>query len=292
MRNINKTRHLTNFCIGISIVFVFILSCATLQQIAKVQEPKVDVQNVRFTGMSFEAIDLVFDLNIENPNPIGAKLAGFDYDFFLNENSFLKGQQNTQIDIEALGQSSVEIPLTLNFKDIYNTYQSLKNQDSTVYKIACGLSFDLPILGPTRIPVSKTGKLPMLKLPDVKMGSLKLNKVTFSSADLELKLKVDNPNTFNFLLNSLNYDFAVNGKTWAKGITQNQMQIQEKGESTISIPISLNFMQMGRTIYEIVTGNQTLNYQLKGDLDLNSSLPLLGQVSLPLDRVGEINISR
>ena len=117
-----------------------------------------------------------------------------------------------------------------------------------------------------------------------------MNKVTFSSADLELKLKVDNPNTFNFLLNQLNYDFAVNGKTWAKGITQNQMQIAEKGESTISIPVSLNFMQMGRTIYGIVTGNETLNYQLKGDLDLNSSLPLLGQVKLPIDRTGEVKI--
>jgi len=271
-------------------IALLIFGCAALQEIVKIQKPKVEVQKVRFTGMSFQAINLAFDVKIQNPNPIGAKLAGFDYDFFINDASFLEGQQNTQLDIEALGQSTVEIPLTINFKDLYSTFQSLKNQDSSDYKIACGLSFDLPVLGPTRIPVSKSGKLPMLKLPNVKIGSLKLNKITFTNADLELNLKVNNPNTFNFLLNGLNYDFTINGKTWAKGITQQQMRIQQKGESTISIPISLNFTQMGRTVYQIITGSNKLNYQLKGNLDLNTSLPLLQQVNLPIDRAGKIDI--
>lgn len=68
--------------------------------------------------------------------------------------------------------------------------------------------------------------------------------------------------------------------------------MKEKGESTIAIPISLNFLQMGTAIYQMISGNQELNYQLKGNTDLKSSLPVLGQVSLPLDRVGKINISR
>ncbi len=281
---------LSLFTILIVFALFQLFGCAALQQIARIQEPQVDVQNVRFTGMSFDAIDLAVDLKIQNPNPIGAKLAGFDYDFLIDDASFLKGQQNSQLSIEAMGESTIEIPLSLNFKELYNTFQSLKNLDSSAYKIICGLSFDLPVLGPTRIPVSKSGNLPMLKLPEVKIGSLKLNKITFSSADLELKINVNNPNTFNFLVNNLNYDFIINGQTWAKGLTQSQIRVQEKGESTISIPISLNFMEMGRTIYKMISGDQKLNYQLKGDLDLNTSLPLLGQVNLPIDRMGEIKI--
>lgn len=119
---------------------------------------------------------------------------------------------------------------------------------------------------------------------------MKLNKLSFSGADLELRLNVVNPNTFNFLLSKLNYDFAVNGKTWVKGLTQNATPIKEKGESTIAIPISLNFLEMGSAIYQMISGNQKLNYKLLGNLDLNSSLPLLGAVSLPIDRSGELNI--
>jgi LEA14-like dessication related protein len=292
MNRTNNSNFLKLTLIGPFLILLLFLGCAALQQIANIQEPKLDVQNVRFTGMSFEDIDLAFDIKIKNPNPLSATLAALDYDFQINDASFLKGQQEKQISILANGESTVEIPLTLNFKDLYNTFQALKNQDSSAYKLMCGLSFNLPVLGPTRIPVSKSGNLPNLKLPDVSIGSLKLNKISLTGADLDLKLNVKNANTFSFLLNKLNYDFAVNGKTWVKGLSQKQMQVKEKGESTISIPISLNFLEMGTVIYQMINGNQKLNYQLKGNVDLNSSLPLLGQVSLPLDRVGEINISR
>jgi len=292
MNRTNNSNFLKLTLIGPFLILLLFLGCAALQQIANIQEPKLDVQNVRFTGMSFEDIDLAFDIKIKNPNPLSATLAALDYDFQINDASFLKGQQEKQISILANGESTVEIPLTLNFKDLYNTFQALKNQDSSAYKLMCGLSFNLPVLGPTRIPVSKSGNLPNLKLPDVSIGSLKLNKISLTGADLDLKLNVKNANTFSFLLNKLNYDFVVNGKTWVKGLSQKQMQVKEKGESTISIPISLNFLEMGTVIYQMINGNQKLNYQLKGNVDLNSSLPLLGQVSLPLDRVGEINISR
>lgn len=292
MNRTNKCNFLKLTLIGLFLILLFFLGCATLQQIANIQEPKLDVQNVRFTGMSFDAIDLAFDISIQNPNALSASLAGFDFDFQINDASFLKGQQNQQLTIQAMGESKIEIPITLNFKELYNTYQALKNQDSSAYKILCGLSFNLPVLGATRIPVSKSGNLPNLKLPDVSIGSLKLNKISLSGADLDLKLNVKNANTFSFLLNKLNYDFAVNGKTWVKGLSQNQMQVREKGESTVSIPISLNFLEVGTAIYQMINGNQKLDYQLKGDLDLNTSLPLLKQVNLPLDRVGQINISR
>lgn len=286
----SKKKFYLLFILALFFVLMQLFGCATLQQLANIQEPKLNVQNVRVTGLSFDAINLAFDIKIQNPNPLSASLAGFDYDFQINDASFLKGQQNQQITVQAGGESMVEIPLTLNFKELYNTFQALKNQDSSAYKLMGGLSFNLPVLGATRIPISKSGKVPNLKLPDVKIGSLKLNKITFSGADLDLKLNINNPNSFNFLMNKLNYDFAINGKTWVKGLTQNIMQVKEKGESTISIPISLNFLEMGTAIYQMITGNQKLNYNLKGNVDLNSSLPLLGQVSLPIDRAGEINI--
>ncbi len=274
------------------ILFLFIVGCAALQELAQVQKPTLEFQKVRFTGMTFETVDLAFDVKITNPNPLSASLAGFDYDFQIDGASFLSGQQPTQLTVAANAESALEIPLTLKFKDLYQTYQSLKNRDSSAYKIDTGLMFNLPVLGKTRIPVSHEGHLPLIKLPDVTLGSLKLKNIGFSGADLELKLNVDNPNNFNLLMNKLDYNFSINGTTWAKGLTQNTMNIKEKGESAITIPVSLSFSKMGRTIYNVIMGNEKLNYDLKGNLDVNSSLPLLGQVNLPIDRSGQINILR
>lgn len=274
------------------ILILLIIGCAALQEFAQVQKPTLKFQKVRFTGMSFETVDLAFDVKITNPNPLSASLAGFDYDFQIDGASFLSGQQPTQLTIAANAESELEIPLTLKFKDLYQTYQSLKNRDSSAYKIDTGLMFNLPVLGKTRVPVSHEGHLPLIKLPDVKLGSLKLKNISFTGADLELKLNIDNPNNFNLLMNKLDYNFSINGTTWAKGLTQNTMNIKEKGESAITIPVSLSFSKMGRTIYNVIMGNEKLNYDLKGNLDVNSSLPLLGQVNLPIDQSGQINILR
>ena len=277
---------------GLILVLMLFFGCAALQQLANIQEPKLDVENVRMTGLSFDAIDLAFDVKIQNPNALAITLAGFDFDFQVNEASFLKGQQDKQLSLQSRGESMIEIPISLNFKDLYNTFQALKNLDSTGYKLMGGLSFNLPVLGATRIPISKTGKLPNVKLPSVSISTLMLNQITLSGAELELRVIVDNPNTFNFLMNKLNYDFVVNGKTWVKGLSQDPMRVREKGISGLSIPISLNFLDMGMSLYQMITGSQKFNYELKGIIDLTSSLPLLGQVSLPIDRAGELSVSK
>ncbi|MBC8184238.1 LEA type 2 family protein [candidate division KSB1 bacterium] len=278
------------FILAISTLTIILFQCAALQEMVNIQKPRVSVNDVRLTGLNLQKINLVFDVNIQNPNALSATLAGFDYDFQLGGSSFITGRQDKQLIIESMGQSQVEIPVSLTFKEIYQTYQSLKNQDSTNYKLACGLMFDLPVLGRTRIPVSKSGDVPLIKIPKVNIGSLKLKKLSFSGADLLLNLELDNPNNFSFVLDKLNYDFAINSKTWAKGLTQEKLSIKKKGKSTVSIPLTLNFMQMGRTIYNIITSNKTLNYNLIGDVDLNSSIPMMKNVNLPINRSGQIKI--
>ncbi len=274
------------------ILFAICLNCAALQDFANIQKPKLNVEKLRFTGMTFQTIDLALDIRIDNPNTLSAKLSGFDYDLMIDNASFLKGEQIKELVIESMGQSTIEIPLSLNFMEVYKTFQALANQDSTGFQISTGLSFDLPVLGITRIPISYQGHLPLIKLPEFKVGSLKMKKLNLTGADLELKLDINNPNFFNLLLNSLNYELQINGLSWAKGNTRNSMPVKEKGNSTLTIPLSLNFLQMGQTVYQLISGNQKVNYHFTGDLNLNSSLPLLKQVKLPIDRSGQVSITR
>ena len=289
---LNKQKKKSNIgsLIALLIISLLILNCAALEEFTKTSKPKVNVQQVRFVGMTFDKIDLAFDIKIQNPNPLSIKLAGFDYDFQINNASFVKGQKSDQLAIAANGESLVEIPLTLGFKYLYNSYQSLKNQDSSEYKIDTKLYFDLPILGRTPIPISKTGNLPLIKLPKIKIGSLKLKKVGFSGADLELKLNLSNPNSFKLFINQLNYDFSINGQNWITGKTSKQTNISEKNDTNFIIPISLDFLKMGRTVYNLIQGDTNLNYKLDSNINLKTSIPMIGQVKIPLNKSGQVNL--
>jgi len=274
---------------------ICITGCASVQDFIKknIQLPKVKFSGVKISRLSFEAVDLLFDLEITNPNPAGIHLVELDYDFLLNNNSFLKGKQEHGLEINARSTDIVQIPLSLNFVDVYNTFQSLKNQDSTTYEISAGLSFNIQILGaPQRIPIRKRGTLPLLKAPRISLASLKLHNINLTGADLSLTVKLINPNAFEFIVKGMEYDLEINGSQWLSGNLQENLQISAKDESLLNFPISLNFFQIGRSVAQLLKNNQPLEYRFKGGINLDSSLPLLGAVHLPFDRSGLVQIKK
>ncbi len=237
-------------------------------------------------------MDLIFGIDVNNPNTIGIAMDGFDYDFLLNDNSFVSGNQNEKLNIEAQGTSRVNFPVSLKYVDIYNMFNSLKNVDSTNYQVKLGLIFNLPVLGDTRIPISHTGHIPIPKLPAISVHDLKLNNIGFTGANLDLKIAIDNPNAFSMIFNQLNYNFKVNGLEWISGKNSSAMQVNEKGEGIVTIPMKLDFLQMGQSVYQLINGNSNLNYNLNGNVDMSSSVSLLGTHSLPFEQSGTVKLNR
>ena len=270
-------------------------SCSGIRELAEsagVKPPTVQFVGAKLTGLSFQDVDFMFDIQIQNQNPVGVKLAGFDYDFLVDGKSFLSGDQEEGVEIKAQGDHIVHLPVSLGFSNIYETFSGLKNEDSSTYQLKCGFSFNLPVLGPVRVPVSTGGEIPMIKLPSVDLDGLKLNRLGLTGADLELGIRLKNPNAFSVLLEKFNYRLLIGGQPWASGEAQQNMEVSEKGENLLTLPIMLNFAQIGQSVYQMLTGDQTLEYEIKGDVDLSSSLPLLKKTTLTFDRSGLTELIR
>ncbi len=257
-----------------------------------VQKPTAKVDKVKITALSIDKADLLFDIKISNPNPIGIGLAGFDYDLILNSNSFLKGKQNETVNISANGSSVVKLPLSMNYEDVYKTYKSLESEDNISYALKLGLLFDLPVLGKVRIPVETKGSIPTVKLPAISVKSLKLNDLGFTSADLQLDLQIKNPNSFKINLNHFNYDFMVAGQKWVEGSRKKPLSIAQKDNTTLSIPIKLNFLEIGRSVINLISGGSKLSYQLSGKADVSSSLEILKSFPFDFKYKGQVKISK
>jgi LEA14-like dessication related protein len=261
-----------------------------MQEMIRAQKPRLSVKQARLTDLTFESLVIALDVKIHNPNPIGLTMQGFDYDLAITGSSFLTGKQNRSMTIPAEGESILEIPVGIQFVELYNVFKTLKNRDNAPYRIACGLIFDIPVLGRTRIPVSHSGTIPTVQLPSLRIAGLKVNNLSFSGADLELRMRLRNPNAFGLSLRALDYDFLIDGNRWARGISRRTMSVPRNGTGTIAIPISLDFRQMGGTLYAVLSGDEELNYNLSGVLDLGTTLPLLTHAQLPIDKSGYLEI--
>lgn len=288
----DKPKYILILCLAFSLMLSGCSMIGSLIGRAKIKEPEVSFIGAEISKLSFDAIDFLFDLKIKNPNSIGIKLAGFDYDFLINENSFLKGAQEEVTEIIANGEEMIRLPLSFRFSDVYQTFQVLRDRGISSYRINVGLSFNLPILGMIRVPISKSGDFPLVKFPKISLDSVILENLSLSGANLKIALKFNNPNIFAIILNNIKYQFNVNGQSLISGNMESKIQVNENGENIIELPFSINFLQAGMAIQQIITGNDNLNYQLRGNLDISTSHKLLEQLSLPFDLSGIVKLIR
>jgi len=275
-----------------AISLIIFIQCSTLKDLANIQKPSVSVENIRVAGLSFDGLELLFDIGIENPNSLAVTMASFNYEFYLNNQLFLKGVQDSTQSILARSKSQLEIPIALDFQKIYATYQSLKDQDSSVYKMQLGLTFDLPVIGKTTIPLSKEGGIPLLKLPKISVTGLKLKNLSLTSASLELETKLENPNSLNLILNQFQYNLKINERNWLSGVKNQAQAIHSKTTQPLLIPFSINFLEIGQSVYQAIVNNETLNYNFSGKINVGSSDLLLTKKDIPFLTYGSITLKR
>ena len=272
--------------------FVILNSCSAIEALLETSKPTVSLEQVRVTGLSFQDVDLNFRVKIDNPNALGVSMAGFGYGVDIEGNSFVQGEQEQPLNIAAGGESFVDVPVKLSFKDLYDTYRSLQDADSTSYAFRMNLKFDLNELGQQSIPFETEGYLPLVKRPRIDVGKIRVRKINLTGADLELRLNVENPNGFGLALNTLNYDFQISGRSLGKGSATEMVSVPEKGEGRIDLPFRVNFLEVGRSVFDIINGKSDLDYRLVGNADIGTTLPMFKSATLPFDTKGKAEIEK
>jgi LEA14-like dessication related protein len=268
-------------------------SCDSLREVVEaIQRPEVSVDGVELEALSFSGVTLRFDIEIRNPNPIGISLSGYDYDLEIEGSSFVSGEVDQKVSVEARGRSIVPLPVELAFDEIGEAIESLQGKDEGNYRLSSGFSFDLPVLGRVRIPVHSEGSFPILRPPALRVVDLELKEIALSGASLTLELEMSNRNNFKVVIESLEYRFRVNERDWASGMRQERVRLSENGSTRLTIPIELDFAAMGASVYQAIVGGQQLQYALEARVEVSTSMRALKKAVLPFDLAGRVRIRR
>ncbi|MEW8223875.1 MAG: LEA type 2 family protein [Candidatus Thiodiazotropha taylori] len=281
----------------ILLLFMILLfqGCSSLQQAEQLMngiQPTGEVKGVKLSGLDLRGIDLLFDVEVDNPNPVAISLDGLDYDLKLLNRSFLKGQQSMGMSLAADGKSQVKLPVRMEFERLLEHYSELSNRDDVPYQLDLGLGIDVPLLGRVRLPMSYQGRLPVPKLPDVRVSRIDVQRLSLQAIDLMLELEVENPNRFALMLQRLDYQFKLNGIDVGQGAAAQSLNIDKQGKGRVRLPLSLDLQKAGGGLYSALMGGRGLSYELSGMLDATGDTPLIGDIKIPLDRQGSFNLDR
>ncbi len=267
--------------------------CASLRDITQsIRKPRVRITAVELEALSFSGVTLRFDVQIDNPNPIGIELSGFDYELEIEKNPFLSGEVDQKLSIAARGQSVVPIPVDLDFDQLLNTFAELAGKEEARLRLSAGFSFDLPIVGEVRIPVSSKASVPIIRVPRLEVSSLRLEHISLSGANLVLDLELENPNSFAVFIESLEYRFQVEDRDWASGLRQEAVRLPKRRPVTMEVPINLDFFAVGAAVYESIMSGEALRYKLAANVEVGTELAVLKKASLSFQKAGQLRIKR
>ncbi len=143
---------------------LFLSGCAYVKALnQKIKTPTVNFQNVELREATPLGIKLDFLFEVNNPNPIGAKVTSLAYDLKINGSRIAKGKTQEAIEVGPQGRSDVRFPFELKFQDLVSTIKSLLGaKDKVKYQLDVIVSVDTPI-GEIEIKRSAMGEVPVTR---------------------------------------------------------------------------------------------------------------------------------
>ena len=133
------------------------------------------------------------------------------------------------------------------------------------------------------------GGLADMVRPQVDVTDVKVLGTTLTGADLLFQFRVDNPNAVALVLDAIGYKLRLNGQPLLDGRRDQRTQIAANGRSVVELPMTIRYEDVYRVIRSF-EGRQKPDYAL--DADFQFDVPILGAVTVPVTKRGEIPLDR
>ncbi len=274
-------RKLTVLVLILTIVMIW--GCAAVNEFGKlIKKPVVSFKGVSFRNMSLFEGTPVFKFKVTNPNPVGATIKRITYDLKINDEPFIYDTLEEGITIKAGDSGIVELPVTFNYFDLFETVAEFIESDTVAYDLSGSIR-----MGLFDIPYQTKGDYRIPKLPKVSLKNVDISDLSFTKASVVFHLDLKNSNPFTVKLNGLNYGLKLGGKKFAKGSAE-VSSIGKNSISTIKIPLDISFLKLGRSVYNLLTESSS-GYELFGSMKFD--IPKLGVKTIPFKKTGQVPLN-
>lgn len=123
--------------------------------------------------------------------------------------------------------------------------------------------------------------------PTAELAAIHISKINLKQVNLVVDVLVANPNPVPIPLVDINYLIESKGRKLASGLITDATTIRARGSETIKIPVTLVYDDLKTAYADIIPGT-ILPYKVKVDLIVD--VPVIGKLTLPIEKSGEIPI--
>ncbi len=249
-------------------------------------KPEVTTDGLEITSLTFDSIEGIFNIKINNINSISVDYPQVEWSLKLGDNVYHSAALPAGDKIAPNAVEELKIPVSIPFDALYKRFPSFQRMDVVPYTFTADVNFKLPIFGKSSNAVVGTGELPLLKKPLVNLDSILLTSMEPEQVDFAVTASLQNKNGFDITIERVDYSLIINNAQWAVGNNRRQILVRPAQKSDIPLNIALRTSSMVSEAYGLVLSEQDVRFDFKGTLYCKSSSPYLKSFELPFQLIG------
>ena len=264
-------------------VFFLFSACKTLP---KMQEPVISLDSVELAGIDYTGVRLLCKVQIDNPNDFEIPFPQISWEAFIGKDSFKSGQTSGNLNIEAQKTVIAEIPVSLEFLDIFTSFPLLKGAIRTDYRLDLALKFNIPELEKRVWNLHAEGEFPMLKAHVIGASIMRVEKIDPGAVEWYVSVNLENPNDFELPPPRHSFIYEINYTPFIRRTVTNRQPIPPSSEEPVIFGLLVYYADVWRVFPELwVSGdipsrlNLTFDFFIpafsedKFDLEIQAELP-------------------
>lgn len=136
----------------------------------------------------------------------------------------------------------------------------------------------------------------LVEKPKLDYRDMRITALSFEGATLEFDFLVTNPNPLPVQLASIDYKLAVDGKQLFAGDQKQGIRIAARGDSPITVPVSVRFSEMTDSLAALFSSRTTVPYALQVGVGVDTPagalrIPAQHEGDLPLPKVPKARVA-
>lgn len=273
-----------------ALIFAVLLSgCETIQTVVETApKPSARIVGANLRNLTFEKVDLVFDVEVSNPYSVGLPLAGLAYSISSGERAIVRGNVKPTGSIPARGSQIIQLPAIVNFAAVTKTLGGVRPGSVLPYRADLTLSVNAPVLGPLDLPLSDSGELPIPAMPQISLTSFDIARLSLDQVKANAKIQLKNTNSFAVDLSKVELNLSLGEQEVGRTGFANSAKLAPGNAVTIYVPLTFSPRALGAELFNLLRGDRAA-YSLSGSLETGTPF---GPLSLPFKASGSTPILR
>jgi LEA14-like dessication related protein len=279
---------------GVSAFLLLCLSCASPAPAsvesarpapATLPRPEASLSFDRIEAETPERLTLWFNLKAENPRDKDARILAPAWRAAFNGETDAQGIVFTAPQGSLAGGEKTVLPLRLDV-DPKKLLKDTAGEGDCEAELDFDLVFDYGGGKTEIIPVKAAAAFPLIFEPEFHIVSVAVKKDELIDTRFKVKIRLSNPNLFPVELSAFSFELYNGSRLWAGGSKKNIMLIPQGQSAETDLFLTMNFIDMRRSLLDQVIAMEQIDYRLAGEATVSTGIDYLPRFRWKFDQSG------